>query len=247
MIGNLFGNKQARQLASVQNMLPLESIENDAAVLRGGERVAVLTTSRINFAMASIEQRESILAGYRRLLNSIDHPFQLLIQVTPADIEGYIEQLQSSPWRDSDSMGGLDALIEDHAEYVRGLARERGLLERNFYIVIPSRNMDHRPAVATSPISMLSGFFRKKPTSDDEAHDPVEARRTLQYRCAHFGEALASFGVYAHRLDNTEIADLWRAGIAGWRPRGSRLRINPDDASPVVIAPGSALEVALYE
>ena len=74
--------------ASVQEQLPLEEIAGDVLELRSGDARAVLEAGSVNFALKSETEQEAILAGYRRFLNGLDYPLQVLVRVAPADIAG---------------------------------------------------------------------------------------------------------------------------------------------------------------
>ena len=76
--------------ASVQEQLPLEEIAGDVLELRSGDARAVLEAGSVNFALKSEPEQEAILAGYRRFLNGLDYPLQVLVRVAPADIERYL-------------------------------------------------------------------------------------------------------------------------------------------------------------
>ena len=70
-----------RRLASVQELLPLDEIAGDVLRLRGGDYRAVLQAGSVNFALKSETEQESILAGYRRFLNGLAYPLQVLVRV----------------------------------------------------------------------------------------------------------------------------------------------------------------------
>ena len=82
--------------ASVQEQLPLQEIRDDVVRLRGGEDRAVLETGSVNFALRSEPEQEAILAGYRRFLNGLDYPLQVLVRVVPTDVERYLAGLRGA-------------------------------------------------------------------------------------------------------------------------------------------------------
>ena len=82
-----------RRLASVQEILPLEEISGDVVRLRGGDYRCVLEAQGIHFALKSEPEQEAILAGYRRFLNGLTYPLQVLVRLVPADVEGYLAGL----------------------------------------------------------------------------------------------------------------------------------------------------------
>ena len=123
-----------RRLASVQELLPLDEIAGDVLRLRGGDYRAVLQAGSVNFALKSETEQESILAGYRRFLNGLAYPLQVLVRVVPTDVEGYLAGVRAAR-AGSDT---LRRLALDHEAFVRRIARERTLLDRRFYVVVPA-------------------------------------------------------------------------------------------------------------
>ena len=125
-----------RPLASVQELLPLEEIVDDILCLRGGDYRAALEAQSVNFALKSEGEQEAIMAGYRAFLNALSYPIQVLVRILPTDVEAYLAGLRER----FGGRGGetLRRLALDHETFVRRLARERTLLERRFYVVIPA-------------------------------------------------------------------------------------------------------------
>ncbi|MCY4639685.1 MAG: hypothetical protein OXC94_05025 [Chloroflexi bacterium] len=216
-----------RRPASVQELLPVEEIAGDVVRLRGGEYRAVLEAQGVHFALKSEPEQEAILAGYRRFLNGLAYPLQVLVRVVPADVEGYLAALGDA----RRGTGMLRSLARDHEAFVRRVARERTLLDRRFYVVVPAevavapgRNAPAWPGLR----SMLrSGAHPTRRQSDLQG-----ARRTLAFRSAEVAQSLGAFGVNARRLGPTELAALWRDTLGG--ASGGSAGREVLDAGPVV-------------
>jgi hypothetical protein len=183
----------------VQDLLPLEDIIGDVVCLRGGDYRAVLEVQSINFALKSDTEQEGIIAGYKAFLNALSFPLQVVVRILPTDVDAYLAGLHQRPRTRADET--LRRLALDHESFVRRLARERSLLERRFYVVIPAG---------------LEGVFEKRsmrwpwqaPSKD--VHQNLEAAaRQLEFRADEIAQALASFGVTSHRLSGDELAQLW--------------------------------------
>ena len=189
-----------RRFASVQELLPLEEIVDDVLCLRGGDYRAVLETGSVNFALKSEAEQEAIMAGYRTFLNALSYPIQVVVRILPTDVEVYLTALRER----FAGRGGeaLRRLALDHEAFVRRLARERTLLERRFYVVIPAG---------------LDGAFERRgvrwPWQRGQARDArwrLEAASTpLALRCQEVVQGLGGFGVPARRLGGDDLARLW--------------------------------------
>lgn len=200
-------NDGAGHRGSVQAALPLDAIRGDVVVLRDGSCRAVVETGFINFALRSEAEQEAILAGYRRLLNGLTSPVQVLVRVAPADVEGYLRELGGARQARLGEAG--EHLIRDHEAFVRRMARERAPLARRCFWVLTAETR-------TGPRG--SGAFRpwRRGGGEGQRTDPFAvASRVLTARCDELTQALAGIGIRARRLAGDEIAALWREVIAG--------------------------------
>src|SRR6266513_727870 len=125
------------KLASVQRTrLGIDTIENSVVGLPGGEYRAVLEVSGTASPAHDDSRAESLLAGFATFLNALGYPIQILVRATPVDLSRYVTALEERGRQLLD--GQLAALAHDHAVFVQGLARQRTLLERRFYVVVPA-------------------------------------------------------------------------------------------------------------
>ena len=192
--------------ASVQATLPLEAIAGDIVRLRGGDCRAILEAGSVNFALKSEAEQEAILAGYRRFLNGLSYPLQLLVRIVPTDVEGYLAGLRGDRRRD-----GTDAwrrLAADHETFVRTVARERSLLDRRCYVIVPAGT-----GGAFERTGIAWPWRRRKPGR--EAATQLASSRALAFRCAEVAQGLAAIGVTTRRLEGADLISLWHASLAG--------------------------------
>lgn len=196
-----------RRPGSVQEShVLIESIEDGAVKLKDGELRAVLEVRGVSFPLMGPGDQEAVIAAYTRWLNSLDFPVQILVRVVPVDVSTYLEDLSARGPRGTDP---LAALAADHLAFVRELARERGLLDRRYYVVVPAG--DER-ARRRPRLGLL--WHRTEEAAQDEA-----TRSRLESRCDAIAQGLARCGLSIRRLDSLELAQLHHAC---WRPESSR-------------------------
>ncbi|RJQ07838.1 MAG: hypothetical protein C4558_08930 [Dehalococcoidia bacterium] len=210
------------RVASAQDLLPLDEIVGDVIRLRGGECRAVLQAGCVNFALKSESEQEAILAGYRRFLNGLSFPLQILARVVPTDVDAYLAGIAGNAAERGDA---LSRLARDHEAFVRRIARERTLLDRRFYVVIPAGAREAQRGRPAWP-------WRRSATRERERLDLLAAGRQLTFRCAEVGQGLTAFGVSTRRLDEGELAALWRTALAG---TAIRQRTEPPRGRPVIV------------
>lgn len=207
--------------------LGLEEIEDDAIILKGGERRAVLEVGSVNFALQDEREQEAIVLGFAAFLNSLTFPIQILVRGLPVDVAGYLDALERRSRELPDLLGDL---AHDHIAYVARLARSRTLLERRFYVVVAARSeLTHRG---------LLSWRTRSPAGPDVA----SLRRLLTHRCAEVERQLGRCGLSARRLDDAELASLL---YAVWCPdlaRSQRLSRQPGHAPFVVTAASNSTQ-----
>src|SRR4030081_2502652 len=137
--------------ASVQAAwLSIDAIAESVVELPGGEYRAILEVSGTASPLEDDAREEGLLAGFATFLNALSYPIQILVRASPVDLTRYAATLEERGRQMVD--GQLAALARDHAAFVQGLARQRTLLERRFYVVVPAES-----AVRTSWTRLFPG------------------------------------------------------------------------------------------
>lgn len=210
--------------ASVQTAhIPITSIEDDVLCLGNGECRAVLEVGSINFALQGEVEQEAVVAGFASFLNALTFPVQTLVRVLPIEVEHYLAELESRTHHLPDDLADL---ARDHVTFLRRLARNRTLLERRFYLILPSQ--------PEAPVGRMWSLNRKKTSPGADA-----VRRQLTFRCEEVERQLGRCGLKVRRLVGDELAQLFYACFCSEQARTQRLR-QPllDMTTPIVASPG---------
>lgn len=216
--------------ASVQaTRLSLEAIEDGVVTFPGPQYRAVLEVRGVNFALAGPVEQEALLAGYAALLNGLTFPLQILIRVLPVDVEGYLADLER---RSRQQLGGeLATLARDHIAFLRRLARNRNLLERHFYLVVPAEG----EVAITGRVPLL-------PRRRSRGPDLAAARKQLTFRCEEVERQLMRCGLAVQRLGDSALAQLYYACWCPELARLQRLRQELDEYTTLVVQAHSTPE-----
>ena len=194
--------------ASVQtSRLSLEEIVDDVVLLARGQYRAVLEVNGVHFGLQGEAEQESRGGGFAAFLNSLSFSIQILVRVLPVDVDGYIGDLERRARNELPE--NLAALARDHVAFVRRLARNRTLLERHFYLVVPAETEATR--------SRRGWPFGRGRIGRDTA----AARKQLVIRCEEVERQLGRCGLSARRLTSNELAQLY---YACWCPELSRVQ-----------------------
>jgi hypothetical protein len=191
-----------------QQHLGLRDISAGVATAQHGPPHAVLAVEGVTFALLGDEQQEALLTRFGRLLNALPCPVQFLVDVRPVDLEPRLERfVQEAPPE-------LGDLAREHAAFLRQLCRQRTLLERRYYLAVPG---SERP-----------GRMKR------EAWD-AQVRRELTSRCDQLLLLLADCGLNAHRLGDTELAELYYARWAPDYARRQRIQQSLDEWTALAV------------
>jgi hypothetical protein len=189
-----------------------------------GEYRAVLDVSGTASPFEDDARQEAVLAGFSACLNALSYPIQILVRASPVDLSRYLASLEERGRQTLD--GQLASLAHDHAAFVQGLARQRTLLERRFYVVVP----------AQSPARLgWAGRLRSAHRARDDEPRRDAARHQLTFRCDDLSRQLARCGLAVRRLGDLELAQLYLACWSPERARAQRFRQQLDDYTTLAV------------
>jgi hypothetical protein len=114
--------------------LPLSDISDRGAIALGHKRFAlVCRASAVNLSLRSEPERQMLIEGLGRFLNSIDAPLSFVVRSERADLRGYLEDI------DRHASGLPHRALEDaaraHARFLSSLADRRDVLRREVNLV----------------------------------------------------------------------------------------------------------------
>jgi hypothetical protein len=71
-------------------MLPISEIRGDTIILKDGGIRSILRVTGINLDLRNGDEQEVIIEQYKKFLNGLDFPIQLLIRNTYLDLSMYL-------------------------------------------------------------------------------------------------------------------------------------------------------------
>ncbi|MBV9133859.1 MAG: hypothetical protein JO318_14245 [Chloroflexi bacterium] len=224
--------------ASVQTVrLGIQAIQQDVVELTGGEYRAVLEVNGTARPFDDDVRLEGLLAGFATFLNGLSYPIQILVRATPVDLSRYLGALEERGRQVQD--GQLAEMAHDHAAFVQGLARQRTLLERRFYVVVP--------AESAPPLSWTNRLRRRGRDNLEVEPRREAARRQLVLRCDDVRRQLARCGLGARRLGDLELAQLYLTCWSPERARAQRFRQQLDDYTTLAVRASQSVHPAAAE
>jgi hypothetical protein len=189
--------------ASTQEHLDIYTIKNDIIVNKDGSCAVVLETNAINFDLLSEDEQSAVMYAYAGLLNSLSFPIELLIRSQRKDISSYLELLDNRI-QQTTSQKVKESVIR-YRRFVKSLVKERRVLEKQFYLVIPFTSIELGISVNTlNP-------FAKRPNKPAYDLDYVleKAALILNPRRDHLIRQFARIGLKSRQLGNQELISLF--------------------------------------
>ncbi len=97
------------------------------------QKIAVLKVSPINFAIKNREAQNAIVTGFQRFLNSLDFPIQIVMGTDTLDLDAYLDALEKRAGK------CYAERFEDYKAYLKQVVKERSVLNRIFYLIVPEQ------------------------------------------------------------------------------------------------------------
>jgi hypothetical protein len=177
--------------------LRLEGIRDDLVWLSRTECRAVIGVGATTFALQGDAERETLVAGFASFLNALGFPIQILVRVLPLDPAPILAELERRAA--GELTPGLAELAQEHAMFLRRLARSQTLLERRYYLVVPG----HVAPDARRGRPELGARRDERPAVDESL-----VRRELALRCDEASRQLGRCGLMSRRLKSAELAEV---------------------------------------
>jgi hypothetical protein len=95
---------------------------------------AVILVSSINFALKSTDEQEAVISSYMQLLNSIEHPLQIVIQSRRMKIDKYLDALEEQQKKQTNEL--LKTQIADYRSFVAELVELGDIMSKRFFVIV---------------------------------------------------------------------------------------------------------------
>lgn len=196
---------------NTETMLPISEIRNSTLILKDGGIRAILKVTGLNVDLKNYDEQQIILEQYKRFLNGLQFPIQILVRNTYLDLTNYINYMNQN-------VGNIDHPIlkkqgEEYVNFLQEIDSQQWLIfVKEFYIIVPYYgNEDDN--------NEINKARRKKFLNVLEAKDSVErivgryrqylkGEKMLETRCNILMEWLNSIGIPTEKLEVSDIISL---------------------------------------
>lgn len=189
--------------STTQQFIEIEDVTDDIVIYSDGSAALVIAVSAVNFGLLSEKEQEALIYAYAGLLNSLSFPVQLLIRSQHKDVTAYLRLLEEKEKEQRSPK--LAASIRGYRTYVESMVKEKEVLDKKFYIVIPFSALE----LGASPGVLLGGKKRGLPYK--KSYVIERALTVLTPKRDHLLRLLARLGLHSHQLTTEQLAKLFFA------------------------------------
>lgn len=190
--------------ASAQQFLAVDTIREDALVLKDGGFRVVLMCSSLNFALKSADEQDAIIFQYQNMLNSLDFPLQFVVHSRRLNIAPYLESLNDRHKEEENEL--LKIQIAEYAEFIKTFTEATNIMSKTFYAVVPFTP----PAFEKEGI--IGGIFSTLGLKKDKGGKGgsfAEYKNQLWQRVETVVAGLQGLGIRAVPLNTEELIELF--------------------------------------
>lgn len=203
--------KKSDQVYNTETMLPISEIQEDTVILKDGWLRAIIKVEWLNLDLRNDDEVMMILEQYKRFINSLDFPIQILIRNTYLDLTQYIDHMQKNVQQITAPL--LKDQGEQYISFLDKISSQQGLIFiKEFYVVIPYYSESNKNEMIKKPrwqkllmvldakdgIDKIVGRYRAF----------IKHRRRLDIRANLVIEWLKGAGLRTERLELKHIVSL---------------------------------------
>ena len=203
--------KKSDQVYNTETMLPISEIQEDTIILKDGWLRAIIKVNGLNLDLRNDDEVMITLEQYKRFINSLSFPLQILVRNTYLDLTQYINHMQNS-------ISTIDTpLLKEqgdlYVDFLERISSEQWLIfVKEFYVIIPFYSETNKNSIIKKPwreklidvlnaqewIDKIIGRYRTF----------IRNRRQLDIRASLVMEGLRSAGMRTERLELSAIVSL---------------------------------------
>lgn len=201
-------NKRTENLFNTETMLPISEIKNDVIILKDGWLRSILKVEWINLDLKNFDEQQIVLEQYKRFLNWLSFPIQIVIRNNYLDLSDYLSYITKNLSKVINPT--LKKTWEAYYGFLENIDSKQWLIyEKTFYIVVPYYQWEKdEKKIKKSRINKLLDVLNSK----DNVEKIVERYRYLQKgrsmldtRCNLITDWLNSIGINTEKLWTWDI------------------------------------------
>jgi len=217
--------------STAQKFLEIHDIANDLLILKDGATALIITVSAMNFGLLAEEEQDAIIYSYAGLLNSLNYPIQIVIKSQTKDVTSYLKLLDQE--LEVATSHSKREWIKKYRSFVANLIRERNVLDKKFYVVIPATALEMG---LLPPSTVIPGVQQPDLSTVERSVILEKAREILEPKRDHMMAQFGRIGLNARQLTTQEIIQLFYLSYNPEAAEGQQITDTNSYTTPLVRA-----------
>jgi hypothetical protein len=198
-------------LFNTETMMIFSEIKNDILIMKDGWLRAILRVKGLNLDLKNYDEQQIILEQYKKFLNWLDFPIQILIRNSYLDLSDYLTYFRWNLENVENNI--LKAQWESYLKFLENIELQQGLIyNKDFYIIIPYYEAEDDNKQVNK--SWFDKFLNILNAKDDIEKIVTRYRfflkwkKSLETRIGLISDGLWSIWIDVEQLDTSEIINL---------------------------------------
>lgn len=192
---------------STTEFIPIAEISDGVLALKDGSLRAVVQISAVNFDLRSTDEQKAIIQQFQGFLNSVDFPFQVVVQSRRFDVSAYLTAVKNAAENLSNEL--LKVQANEYARFVGELSELANIMSKNFYVVLPF-TIQQQKEKNQGFIKSLFGSSKPPKPSALSPEQLAAAKTQMLQRADLIIGGLSGMGLQGRVLGDPELTTLLR-------------------------------------
>lgn len=203
--------KVHENLFNTETMLPISEIRNDTLIMKDGWLRAILRINGVNLDLKNFDEQQIVLEQYKKFLNGLEFPMQILVRNTFLDLSNYLNYIRGNI--DPIENPVLKSQGEAYYRFLQNIDMQQWLIyNKEFYIVVPYYEWEQdKSQVQRSRWGKLMDVLNAKDSVEkvvQRYRQFLKGRNSLDTRINLIIDGLNGMWITAEKIPTSDIISL---------------------------------------
>ncbi len=208
---NKIQKQKHENLFNTETMLPISEIRNDTMIMKDGGIRAILRINGVNLDLKNADEQMIVLEQYKKFLNGLEFPMQILVRNTFLDLSNYLTYIKGNI--DTIENPTLKGQGEAYYNFLQNIDMQQGLIyNKEFYVIVPYYiGEQDKGQIQRSRRGKLLDVLNAKDSVEkiiSRYRQFLKGRNSLETRVNLVIDGLNSIGISAEKVTTSDIINL---------------------------------------
>jgi hypothetical protein len=178
------------------SLIKIKDIQKNCFILENGSLRAVIEVTGVNLSLLSEQEQETLISQFRRLLDGLDFPLEILTISRQENIADYLKTLNLRLNQEDNML--IKFQLEEYIAFLKDYLDNHNIMKKIFYLIVPYDVLDIKFAILPKN--------KKEQSLIDQSFE--SKLQQLEIRANYLQEAISAMGLQSHRLSDIELIEL---------------------------------------